>query len=58
MKENKWYRSGEYKCWSCKEWVSNIELSNADGFCIHCDQQIDTYGEPYVDLANKNEEKS
>ncbi|BBQ88706.1 hypothetical protein WP3W18E06_18340 [Raoultella ornithinolytica] len=50
MAKQVWKRPGEWRCWSCKEWVSNIELSNADGFCPHCDQEIDTQDTPYTDV--------
>lgn len=50
MATQTWKRPGEWRCWSCKEWVSNIELSNADGFCPHCDQEIDTQDAPYTDV--------
>ena len=44
-----WTKPGEVKCWACKEWLSNNELSNADGFCPHCDAEIDTHDEPYTE---------
>ena len=43
-----WRKDGELRCWSCHEWVSNNELENADGFCPHCDSEIDTSEVPYV----------
>lgn len=45
----KWVREGEVKCWACREWMSNNELENADGFCPHCDSEIDRGGYPYAD---------
>lgn len=44
-----WRKPGEWRCWSCREWVSNIELSNADGVCPHCDSEMDIRDEPYVE---------
>lgn len=55
MKYTQWSRPGEWKCWSCKEWVSNIELSNADGFCPHCDQEIDTTEYPYETMRENDQ---
>lgn len=42
-------KPGEVRCWSCKEWMSNNELENADGFCPHCDVEICTDEPPYYD---------
>ncbi|MEN4702941.1 hypothetical protein [Pantoea agglomerans] len=47
MDEIQYLRPGEIRCWSCKEWMSNNEFSNADGFCIHCDAEIDDNDAPY-----------
>lgn len=46
---NQYRRPGEIRCWSCKEWMSNNEFMNADGYCIHCDVEIDDTDEPYTD---------
>jgi len=43
-----WKREGEWRCWSCQQWVSGNELSNADGFCPHCDAEMDTSDAPYT----------
>ncbi|EMN1229846.1 hypothetical protein RCG72_004447 [Enterobacter roggenkampii] len=42
-------KPGEVRCWSCKEWMSNNELENADGFFPHCDAEICKDEPPYVD---------
>lgn len=47
MAENQYLRPGEIRCWSCNEWMSNNEFSNADGYCIHCDAEIDDNDTPY-----------
>lgn len=41
-------KPGEVRCWSCKEWMSNNELENSDGFCLHCDEEICTNEPPYT----------
>lgn len=56
MTKQLWRRPGEWKCWSCKEWISNIELSNADGLCPHCDEEIDTTDEPYINEKDSGNE--
>lgn len=48
MEEIQYTRSGEIRCWSCMEWMSNNEFSNADGYCIHCDAEIDATDMPYT----------
>lgn len=40
MAKQVWKRPGEWRCWSCKEWVSNIELSNADGFVLTATKKL------------------
>lgn len=42
-------KSVEVRCWSCKEWMSNNELENADGSCPYCDVEICTDEPPYAD---------
>lgn len=46
-----WTKPGEVKCWACREWMSNNELENADGFCPHCDSEIDTHDAPYTETT-------
>lgn len=43
-------KPGEILCWSCKQWMSNNEFQNADGYCVHCDAPIDVLDEPYIDI--------
>lgn len=45
-------KPGEVRCWSCKEWMSNNELENADGFCPHCDAEICTDDE--LEICSKD----
>lgn len=42
-------RPGEWRCWSCKLWVSNVELLHNDGDCPHCEVEIDTTDFPYTE---------
>ena len=46
-------KPGELCCWSCKKWMSNNELENADGFCPHCDAEIERNAPPYTDTSDK-----
>lgn len=48
LKAAEWARPGEIKCWHCRDWISNNELENADGFCPHCDSEIDKSCPPYA----------
>lgn len=50
-------RPGEVRCWSCKEWMSNNELENADGSCPHCDAEICTDEEPYTQSTGQEASK-
>lgn len=50
---NEYMRPGEIRCWSCKQWMSNNEFQNADGYCVHCDAPIDDTDEPY---ANRDDQ--
>lgn len=48
----KYFKPGEIRCWSCKQWMSNNEFENADGYCAHCDAPIDVLDEPYIELVD------
>ena len=42
-------RPGEWRCWNCNLWVSNIELLHNDGDCPYCEVEIDTTDFPYTE---------
>lgn len=34
-------KTKELKCWSCDKWMTYQEHSENDGFCIHCNNEIE-----------------
>lgn len=36
-------------CWNCNKRMSQAQHLREDGFCPHCEAEVNTSGEPYVD---------